>query len=511
LSIPNDNEHYDTWIRFGYACFCAAGSEAGRDIWEAWSRKSTKFNATEQETAWNRLQHAIRGTSAPRTIGAGTIFFHAHAAGWTRPAPEPPPEPPPRPDDDDDDGGDAEAEITRLAALPLLEYGRVRKPAAKQLGIPVGILDKLVSAERGGDGDDGLQGKPVEFPEPQPWPSPVNGAALLRTLARYFSLHTRLPPCAHHVAALWCLHCFCFDLFALTPRLQITVATKEAGKSTLLDLLNGVVPKPLETEGATEAALFRVIARHRPTLLIDEGDTGGGVLRCEGDDLEVRNFPVHAPIAIAGIGRLHGTIESRSIRITMQRRRRSEAIRPIDDATRTIGERLCRKAAQWVADHANALRKARPDMGELINRRADLWRPLYAIADAAGGEWPDLAHKAQAAIRAASNDDADSLGEQLLADLRDVFGEWAEQHRSAARAADATEMESAEIVRRLLAKDGRPWAELPGRRPGPLTTARLARLLKPFGIAPGDIGPEGRRRKGYHLLAFADAFERHLP
>jgi len=52
-------------------------------------------------------------------------------------------------------------------------------------------------------------------------------------------------------------------------------------------------------------------------------------------------------------------------------------------------------------------------------------RPLYAIADASGGEWPELARKAQTAIRAASDDDADSMGEQLLRDMRDVFGEWA--------------------------------------------------------------------------------------
>jgi len=37
--------------------------------------------------AWRRIEHAIRGGSASRTIGAGTIFFHAGAAGWTRPEP----------------------------------------------------------------------------------------------------------------------------------------------------------------------------------------------------------------------------------------------------------------------------------------------------------------------------------------------------------------------------------------------------------------------------------------
>ena len=90
-TIPNADEHYDTWIRYGYAAFRAAGSEEGRTLWEDWSRKSAKFNATEQDAAWSRIHKAILGSTAPRTIGAGTIFFEASRQGWKRPAPEPPP------------------------------------------------------------------------------------------------------------------------------------------------------------------------------------------------------------------------------------------------------------------------------------------------------------------------------------------------------------------------------------------------------------------------------------
>jgi len=93
--------------------------------------------------------------------------------------------------------------------------------------------------------------------------------------------------------------------------------------------------------------VFRVIAQARPTLLLDEADTllrdndelrsivsaanvpSGTVLRTVGDNHDARGFDGHAPIAIAGIGRLHRTIESRAIRLVMQRRRHSEAIRPI--------------------------------------------------------------------------------------------------------------------------------------------------------------------------------------
>jgi len=104
------------------------------------------------------------------------------------------------------------------------------------------------------------------------------------------------------------------------------------------------------------------------------------------------------------------------------------------------------------------------------------------------------------------DDDADSLGERLLHDIREVFNAWIGEHRGTIE----HEMTSAEIVKRLHAIEGRSWAEMPGRNPRPLTSNLLARLLRPFKVFPTTIGPEQDRRKGYRLLAFADAFERHL-
>ncbi len=98
-AIPNPNLHYDAWVRFGYAVYRATGgSDVGFELWKSWSRKSEKFDAAETETTWQRIARAIEGASAPRTIGAGTIFLYAARAGWKRPEraqPEAPPEPPP--------------------------------------------------------------------------------------------------------------------------------------------------------------------------------------------------------------------------------------------------------------------------------------------------------------------------------------------------------------------------------------------------------------------------------
>ncbi len=59
--------------------------------------------------------------------------------------------------------------------------------------------------------------------------------------------------------ALWALHAFCFDAFACTPRLAITAPEKRCGKTTLLDVVGLLVPRPLATANISTAATFRTI------------------------------------------------------------------------------------------------------------------------------------------------------------------------------------------------------------------------------------------------------------
>jgi Protein of unknown function (DUF3631) len=49
-----------------------------------------------------------------------------------------------------------------------------------------------------------------------------------------------------------------------------------------------------------------------------------------------------------------------------------------------------------------------------------------------------------------------------------------------------------------------------GKARKPLTANRLARMLKPLGIAPQPTGPEDKRVSGYVRERFQDAFERYL-
>ena len=312
----------------------------------------------------------------------------------------------------------SDGEISHLAKLSTLEYERERKAAAKRLNVRAPTLDRLVDAEREQFDDGSKQGRALSLPEPRPWPEPVSGAELLEALAVSIREYVVMSDCAVVAAALWVLHTFLLDCFVVSPRLAITSPEKGCGKTTLLDVLSHLVLRALSTASVTTAAVFRVVEMQRPTLLIDEADTflsenealrgilnsghrqGGSVIRTVGEDFEPRIFSTYSPCAIALIGKLPGTLADRSVPVDLRRRRPDEAVEAFRfDRTGRL-DQLARKAARWAIDHSDHVRGADPDMpAGIFNRAADNWRPLLAIADAAGGEWPRRARRAAEFLR----------------------------------------------------------------------------------------------------------------
>src|SRR5690606_6438562 len=137
----------------------------------------------------------------------------------------------------------------------------------------------------------------------------------------------------------------------------------------------------------------------------------------------------------------------------------------------------------------------------LHDRAADNWRPLIAIADAAGGDWPERARRAARILSGAADPADDPPAIQLLGDLRALFE---------ARGVDR--LASAEIVESLAKMEDRPWPEWKAGRP--ITVRQLARLLAPFGVRPKqmrDDGGSGPKVRGYLLDDLQDAFSRYLP
>ncbi len=407
-------------------------------------------------------------------------------------------------------------EIERLAKLERLAYDRERKNAANRLKIRVGLLDRLVDAKRGQPYDEGKQGHALNLAEPEAWPDPVDGAKLLDDVAAIIGRHVVMSDHAADAAALWVLHTHLVQNFAVSPRLAITSPEKGCGKTTLLDVLSHLVARPLLTANTTAAATFRIVAMKQPTLLIDEADTfladnnelrgilnsghrqGGSVIRIVGDDLEPRAFATYSACAIALIGKLPATLADRSVTIELRRRRPDEAIETFRfDRTGRLDD-LARQASRWAIDDFSLVRGADPKMPEGVhNRAADNWRPLLAIADAVGGQWPERARRAARSAAAARQDNDDSARLMLLVDVQAIFNQ---------RGMDR--LPSADIIEALTAMENRPWAEF--RSGKPISPIGLARLLSAYKISPGTIRTENGTPKGYYLADFQDAFDRYL-
>lgn len=82
--------------------------------------------------------------------------------------------------------------------------------------------------------------------------------------------HTALP------LALWAIATYTFESFDAFPYLAITSPTKRCGKTRLLECLELLAHEARRASNPSEAALFRMIEKYKPTLLLDEAETLNG-------------------------------------------------------------------------------------------------------------------------------------------------------------------------------------------------------------------------------------------
>ncbi len=418
-------------------------------------------------------------------------------------------------------GEDPQLAVARLAALTPIEYDRVRQAESDALGVRVTILDGEIAKVRreiAGDGNDS-QGEAVLFQEIEPWHEPVDGAKLLTDLATRYRRHIVLAKHAPAALALWTLFTHAIPAVNVAAILVLTSPEKRCGKSTALTMISRLVPRSLPFANISPSALFRAVEAWSPTLLMDEAesflrnneeargiiDSGhtrdlAYVIRNVGEDHEPRRFSTWGAKAIALIGKLPDTIADRSIEIQLKRKLRGERVERLRHADPDLFRTLAQRCARFAADHAEKIRAARPSVPEgLHDRAADNWEPLLAIADLAGGRWPERARAAALALSGGEDTDSDTLRVQLLTDIRDVF-----EGRNTDR------ISSEDLTVALVGLEERPWAEY--SRGTPLTKPKLARLLRPFGVVSGSKRlPDGRTPKGYLLKQFTDPFARYLP
>jgi hypothetical protein len=104
------------------------------------------------------------------------------------------------------------------------------------------------------------------------------------------------------------------------------------------------VQRPMESVNISAATVYHVVEEQRPTLLIDEADTflgtnielrgilnsgheqGGFVQRWDTKGKSVVSYSTFGAVAISLIGNLPSTLQDRSIRIRLRRRKPDEKV-----------------------------------------------------------------------------------------------------------------------------------------------------------------------------------------
>ena len=374
-------------------------------------------------------------------------------------------------------------------------------------------LERMRLAEPQNGEADRFAGEAVTIADPEPWPTPVSLDEILgeihATLRRFVYMND-----AQAVAVtLWIAHTYLYDVFDCTPRLLIQSPVKGCGKTTLLEVLSLLVRRPLMCSSATPPVIFRLTHEHRPTLLLDEADTwirnnadfypilnasnrkyhGSDVYRCVGDTHEPRRFNVFAPMGFAGIGYLYSQLEDRGIAIVLTRKPRDITLDRLHADNQSPLKELASKLMKWQESAREVLATAAskkieeiPDFPRLSSPRAeDNWKPLLAIADLAGGDWPMWARKTASALDLANQDPSRlSERERLLFAVGEVLDGY-----------EGETIQSTELLRLLRQRD--EWEDL--------SQKKLGRYLRSF-----QIPPEHRRAGNYYNVNLIRARCREL-
>jgi hypothetical protein len=355
-------------------------------------------------------------------------------------------------------------------------------------------------------------------------PSTVGeGAELLgrlrAVLGRYVILSSSE---AADAVVLWIAATHAQPSWAHAPRLVIRAPEKRCGKSRLLDIVEATCWQPLITVNASPAAVYRSLGTDDPpTILLDEADTIFGpavqganedlrgllnaghqrnrpTIRYDAGKNRVEKIATFAMAALAGIGAMPDTIEDRAVVIRMRRRAAGEEVAPYRE--KRDGPPLRLLAADvnaWVRAHGAELERAEPEM-PVEDRAADTWEPLVAVADLAGGTWPERARNACLSLNAERDATTDvPLRVRLLMDCRTAF-------------ADVPALPTGVLLERLCADSEAPWATAGARGEG-ISAMKLANLLKEYDIRPDTYRFTEGQAKGYRAEDFADAWNRYCP
>jgi putative DNA primase/helicase len=417
-----------------------------------------------------------------------------------------------------------EGELRKITMSPVQ-----RSQLCKELAVPLQVRATALE-----EGTFSVESMPAEETlrcqeTIEPWPDPVDGADLLQqifgTFERFVSVHDR----GFITVTIWTLLPYVHEEFHKLPVLRIKSPQKRCGKSTLLDVLELLVIKPLLTVSITPPTLYRLIERFHPTVLVDEAEKFGkedDELRCivnggyernrpawrtNKETMEPESFCTFGCKVLASIRSLDETIEDRSVFIDMARKPRAVELEELCDADPEVFTVLRRKIQRWADDNRTSLRSLRLQRPRsLLDRSWNKWRSLLSIAHVAGGQWYQMALKA-AIDMTVEHDSELNIGAEVLSHIRAFFrkGDCKYDENEGAFGP------SVDILQHLNSDVEASWADWKhvdenGNTKKGMTAKQLGQILKPFKIKSARPTIAGCRYHGYWLKDFQEAFDSYL-
>jgi uncharacterized protein DUF3631 len=321
----------------------------------------------------------------------------------------------------------------------------------------------------------------------------------------------------------WIAASYLMDVWDRFPHLAVTSPSPRCGKSRLLELISLLVPNPIFTSNISAAALYRTIAKLRPTLLFDEAQSLKGqtserssdlkiifnasisrdsaVLRCgQANYDKVKSYSVWCPKVMALVGAPDNILADRCLPIALKRKTSEDFVKPL--IMRTEGPRgkaIANGLKKWADEYKDGAGIVYEDVAtrplKIDNDRfAELLMPLQVVLEISGNGLELLEDYAY------DLNDRDkhklTVGELLLHACREIFDGNSAQF-----------LPTEQLLDFLSAREEEPWSTW--RKGEPLNSEGLAWQLKPYEIYPQHS--KDKKIRGYWKVSFLDAWARYLP
>jgi hypothetical protein len=357
-----------------------------------------------------------------------------------------------------------------------------------------------------------------------PWPDPVNVNELVEEIFTVIERIVYLKREQILAAAYWVIHTYFIrkkgerQAFRYSPVLLLTSPVYGCGKTVLQDLLAEMSNNSKKAANISMASVFRLLHAQQPTLFLDEIDTYlqnreeligflnagydervGTVFRQspKGNDWsETAEFSVWGAKCLAGIGSLVATLESRSIKIRLERKPQGHPLERVHDILAQDPELLSnirRKCLRFAVDNEDALIQQAPPYSEQLSDRAnDCWSGLFKLGALVGAGSNGLLEAATKL--SSSSQPTRSEFEEFLQDIKPFLESYPDSR-----------IPSSKLVDYARSLEDRPY------RSKNFTAYDLASLLKPHGIHSIQMRPDGRNVRGYEIADLVALISRYLP